>query len=282
MADDNKNIPPSAGEAAKEIMEDDKDVAENKVETVDRKTYEDSKKLASAVDYGNKSGAGWKVATLLLAIVAIGACGACVYMSLNESNGGSSNDSNRTKCDVKVADGVDNVEKGDTGDIATSTSSDVVLKFKKSGINLNMGSKFTVLNSAYSQDPVGNPYEQIVLGGLSENTTGAQNIPDFATGNLPTYDFNEASETGYWMVMATLSVYEKSWWDAMGVDNDIAEAEANGVAPAYNIVYRDDNYIISYNHPQNVVSDEGWARDWEVATHDAFEAIFKDSANWSK
>lgn len=290
MADDNKNIPPSAGEAAKEIMDDDKNAVENKVETVDRKTYEDSKKLASAVDYGNKSGAGWKVATLLLAIVAIGACGACVYMSLNESNGGSSNDSNRTKCDVKVADGVDNVEKGDTVEttdspnITRTDSGEYILTFLESGISVNLGSNYEFINYSYSASaPFDDNFsERINIGGLSKNTTGAQNIPEYASGR---YEFGGGTAEDLkrdWSSLVYLDVYSKTYYDA-NIQPKIDEIKANGGPVMYGTeVYRDDDYVVVYSHAQNSMSQTDWEQEWEMATFHELENAVKNSANWSR
>ena len=290
MADDNNKIPPSAGEAAKEIMDDDKNTAENKVETVDRNTYEDSKKLATAVDYGNKSGTGWKVATLILAIVAIGACGACVYMSLNESTGSSSNDNGKTKCNVAVEDGLDDVEKGDTGtttdspNITRTDTGDYVLTFLESGISVNLGSNYEFINYSYSASA---PYdddwsERINIGGLSKNTNGYQNIPEYAGGR---YEFGGGTADDLkreWSPLVYLSVYSASYYDT-NIQPKIDEFNQNGGPVMYGSeVYRDNDYVVVYSHTQNSMSQTDWEQEWEMATFQELENAVKNSENWSR
>ena len=66
------------------------------------------------------------------------------------------------------------------------------------------------------------------------------------------------------------------------MDGKAAEAEANGVGTNYKVVYRDEEYIVTYTHPQNTISSDGWEREWEDATNEAFKTIFNDSNNWSR
>lgn len=289
MSDDNKNIPPSAGEAAKEIMDNDKNTAENKVASVNPATYKDSKKLATTVGSNNKGGAGWKIATLLLAIVAIGACGACVYMSLSEGDG-VSKDSNGTKCDIDVADGVDNVEKGDTvgtadsPNITKTDSGEYIVTFLESGISVNLGNNYEFINYSYSASaPYDEGYsERINIGGLSKNTTGAQNIPDYSRGRYEFSGGNADQLKTEWVSLVYLSVYNKTYYDT-NIQPKIDENNANGGPVLYGSeVYRDNDYVVVYSHTQNSMSQTDWEQEWEMATYHELENAVKNSANWSR
>jgi len=230
-----------------------------------------------------KSSKGWMITAIICALGFLGTGGYTIYNLVSGNNGtqkDTSEGGGTANCDIK--DEISGADNTDTGTIAQNQSGDYTVKFRESGISLNLGSKFTVINYAYSQWPAGNASEQIVLGGLSENTWGYQNLPNYAVGSIPATGFDGADGADYWLGMATLSVYQKTWWEAQDMDGKAAEAEANGVSVNYQVVYRDEDYIVTYTHPQNAISSDGWEREWEDATSEAFETIFNDSNNWSR
>lgn len=287
-----KEIPTSAGKAAAEFANDNENIDPS--QNVPKREERDYSSLDEMPTKKKSAGKGWKAATFIFLILALCGAGFCAYLILVKDNpitGCQSNtehNTTATKCDVKEENKTEDpiaqegAEPDTSIDVLPDTSNDYVVQFKKSGIKLNLGSKYTVINASYAQQPSNNAYETVLLGGLSENTSGAQNMPNFAVGSIPAKDFSLAEQSDYWLVMETIYVYNKSWWDAQGMDQKIAGAEANGVATSYNVIYRDDEYVVTYTHPQNIMSDAGWQRDWEEATYKAFEQTLTDSANWTR
>ena len=230
------------------------------------------------------SSKGWMVAAIIFGLGFLGTGGYSIYNAMN--NGGTQQDSTSnggTKCDVKEeVSGTDGV---DTGTIAKTQSGDYQVTLFKSGIKLNLGSGFEFINVDYSSSA---PYdenwsERLAIGGLSTNTTGAQNVPDFATGKYEFAGGGTQDELKHeWAALAFLDVYSKSYWDT-NIQPKIDEAAANG-GPAMwgTIVYSDDDYVVSYTHPQNVLSPAGWEQDWEMATVSALETAIKNTDNWSR
>ena len=273
MADDNKNIPPSAGEAAKVIVDEDKAMNENAQQVSEAKPVSYA---APAQAKSNGGATGWKVASIVFAIIALGAGVACFYFATTK--GGDASDSTGTKC-AETIQNVEQTEKGETGDIATSAEGDYVVNFYKSGLKLNLGSGFEFINLSYSASPSSgqNYVERVAIGGLSKNTTGAQDIPAFARGEIEAY--NSGDNT--WTPLAILTIYDRAYWDA-NIQPGIDEAEANGVATSESKWYKDEKYAVSYSHPQGVVSPEGWQRDWELASVEALQAAIENTDNWSK
>ena len=272
MSDDNKNIPPSAGEAAKGIVEDDK----NSVETPQVTEAKPVTRAIATEEKPKGEAMGWKISAVIFAVMALGASAACFYFATTKDGSGS--DSTGTRC-IEAIENVDTVEKGETGDIATSTSDDFVVDFYKSGLKLNLGSDFEFINLSYSASPSSdmNYVERVAIGGLSKNTTGAQNIPDFARGEIEAY--NGGNNT--WMPLAIITIYDRAYWDT-NMQPGIDEAEANGVATSASKWYKDEKYAVSYSHPQAVVSSEDWERDWELATVEAMQKAIENTSNWSK
>ena len=290
MTDDNKNIPPSAGEAAKAIVEEDRLATETTVQAVNRETYEDSKKFAMAEDVVSKKNTGWKIATVLLGIVAIGACGACVYMSLNEGTISTSNDKGRTKCDVSTENDIDDANKNETGDIAGSPNisrtdtGEYILTFLESGLSVNLGSNYEFINYSYSASaPAGDGWsERINIGGLSKRSDDAQDIPTYSRGRYE-YNGGTAEKLEYeWAALAYLNVYNATFYDT-NIQPMIDEADQNGGPVAYgDVIYRDDNYVVTFSHNQSIMSQSEWEQSWENETYETLKAAVTNTENWSK
>ena len=226
---------------------------------------------------------GWMAAAIIFAIGFLGTGGYIAYDALNK-DGGQKNDtasgSNaQTKCDV--AEGTD---KNETGDIAQNQSGDYVFSFMKSGIKLNIGSDYEFVNYAYSSSPSYDDAwsERVSIGGLSKNTYGYQNIPDFSRGRYQFAGGTEEELRTEWVALMHLDVYSKSYWDEH-IQPSIEETMTNGGPNMWgDLVYSDDNYVILYSHPQNIFSSTDWEQQWEMDTTKALENAAKNSDNWSK
>ena len=228
---------------------------------------------------------GWMIAAIICALGFLGTGGYTIYNLVSgnsDTQKDASEGSGTANCDIKEE--VSEVTEADTGGIAKTQSGDYQVSLFKSGIKLNLGSDFEFINIDYSSNA---PYdenwsERLAIGGLSANTTGAQNIPDFATGK---YEFTGGAQDELkheWAALAFLDVYSKSYWDTT-IQPAIDEAKANGGPAAWgDVVYSDDEYVVSYTHPQNVLSPAGWEQDWELVTVSALETAIKNSDNWSR
>lgn len=278
MADDNKTIPPSAGEAAKEIASDDKNEINNQIQSIEPKSYESVKPVMAESSEKKSGNVGWKVSAIIFALIAIGASCACVMMALKKDD----DSADRAQCET-VAEGetkAGDVEQKTTPEIA----GDNVVKFNRSGVKLKLGDNFEFINYAYSSSGSYNDswYERISVGGLSKNTYGAQNIPDFSRGR---YEFSTGTQDEIrtqWVPLINLDLYEKAVWDT-NIQPQIDDAEANGASSAWGeVVYSDDNYVVAYTHPQNILSSTDWEQQWEMDTVKALESAAKESSNWSK
>jgi hypothetical protein len=267
MPDDNKNIPPSAGEAAKAIAADDLEANEQKVQPVEPKDYEKAKPVA-ADPYSKTEGIGWKISAIIFAVMAIASCCALVVMVMSKDEA----PSNETaKCTDEKS-----VQEPET----PSESDGYTFSFYRSGLKLKLGESMLSLNLDYSSEPPADDtwVERLAIGGLSANTTGAQNIPDYARGR---YEFSAGSAEelrSQWAPLAFVDIYEKQYYD----ETIAQQIEQDDTASWGNVVYSDDQYVVLYSHAQNAFSPEGWEQDWEMASSQAIEAIVKDSANWSK
>lgn len=278
MADDNKTIPPSAGEAAKEIASDDKNEINNQIQSIEPKSYESVKPVMAESSEKKSGHVGWKVSAIIFALIAIGASCACVMMALKKDG----DSADRAQCET-AAEGearADDVEQKTTPEIA----GDNVVKFNRSGVKLKLGDNFEFINYAYSSSGSYNDnwYERISVGGLSKNTYGAQNIPDFSRGR-DEYDTESAGNLmTQWLPLMHLNLYQKNIWDTH-IQPQIDDAEANGASSAWGeVVYSDDNYVVAYTHPQNILSSTDWEQQWEMDTITALESAAKESSNWSK
>ncbi len=280
MTDDNKTMPPSAGEAAKEIASDDKKEISNQMQNIEPKSYENVKPVMAEPSEKKGGNVGWKVSAIIFALIAIGASCACVMMALNKD----SDSADRAKCET-VAGGetkADDVEQKTTPEIAGNYE----VKFNLSGLKLNLGDGFEFINYAYSSSPSYEDSwkERISVGGLSKNTYGAQNIPDFSRGR---YEFSTGTQDELktqWVPLMNLDLYEKSVWDT-NIQPKIDDAVANGGPAMWGdivFVYSDDSYVVVYSHQQNVFSTTDWEQQWEMDTIEALESAAKEPSNWSK
>ena len=278
MADDNKTIPPSAGEAAKEIASDDKNEINNQIQSIEPKSYESVKPVMAESSEKKSGNVGWKVSAIIFALIAIGASCACVMMLMKKDG----DRADRAQCEA-VAEGetkADDVEQKTTPEIA----GDNVVKFNLSGPKLNLGDGFEFINYAYSASPSFEDRwkERISVGGLSTNIYGAQNIPDFSRGR---YEFSTGTQDEIrtqWVPLMNLDLYEKAVWDT-NIQPQIDDALANGGPNMWgDVVYSDDSYVVVYSHQQNVFSTTDWEKQWEMDTITALESVAKESSNWSK
>ncbi len=269
MADDNKNIPPSAGEVAKAIASDDiNSTNNNTVQSVDPKSYENAKSTMPD-PYEKSNNTVWKIMTAIFAVIAIGMSCLCAWMALNKDE--------KTKCETAIVDETKEETKEET---PLNEDDNYSFTFYRSGIKLKLGKSIDRLNLDYSSSApsTSNWVERLAIGGLTPNTTGAQNIPSFASGS---YEFSGGSVdnlAGEWAPLAFLDVYEKTYYD----ESILPHQSEDGPALWGFVVYSDDQYVVMYAHPQNIVSAETWETEWEIETTNVLQADLKDSANWSK
>ena len=288
MSEEEKEMPLSAGQAAAEIVNDNENADPSKEET--KEMPEETKPVSSfqsteGLPVAKKSkGTGWKVATFIFLILTLCGAGFSAYLILVKDNPITSSNNtaeNNTKCKAPEE------TKPEEGATPTPCEGTVVdsrtISFKKSGLKLRLSDNYEFINYSYSSS---SPYDQnwierVAIGGLSKNTNGAQNIPDFSRG---TYEFNGGTEDDFrkeWSALAIITVLPRSYWDT-NVQPTIDEAQANGVAVANIAVYKDDDYVVQYTHPQNIVSKTDWEQEWEITTTQTLENDIKNTNNWSK
>ena len=254
---------------AKAIASDDVKESSQTVQSVDPKKYENAK--ATMEDpYEKSSNAGWKITAVIFAIIAIGTSCACVWMALNKDE--------KTKCEDVAAE-AETKDEG-TKDETISNKDDYYFTFYRSGIKLKLGKSMDRLNLDYSSSApsTSNWVERLAIGGLTPNTTSAQNTPSFASGS---YEFSDSSVdnlAGEWAPLAFLDVYEKTYYD----ESILPHLSEDGPAQWGFVAYSDDQYVVMYSQPQTVVSVETWETEWEIETTNVLQADLKDSANWSK
>ena len=277
MPENEKEIPISAGQAAVEFANDNDNNDPSKKEEImqDSKPSQNYTPVDSAPVAKKSSGTGWKVATFVFLILTLCGAGFCTYLIAVKDNPitGTNNDavSSQKKC-TEEKEATTPSDSNDSGDIADSTvtkdeSGNVKFKFLKSGFVLNLGSDFETINYEYSSEPTG-AIERLYIGGLSKNTTGAQNYPEFAIG-----DNNNGAEGGHsWANLAVVTVYTKASYESIS---------ANGVASPATKVWENGDYVVTYSHPQNIISTDDWSKQWEEATVQALETAIKNEANWS-
>ncbi|GEM_PF-5288230 len=288
MSEEEKEMPLSAGQAAAEIVNDNENADPSKEEA--KEMPEEAKPVSSfqsteGLPVAKKSkGTGWKVATFIFLILTLCGAGFSAYLILVKDNPITSSNNtaeNGTKCKAPEE------TKPEEGTTPTPCEGAVVdsgtISFKKSGLKLRLSDNYEFINYSYSSS---SPYDQnwierVAIGGLSKNTNGAQNIPDFSRG---AYEFNGGTEDDFrkeWSALAIITVLPRSYWDT-NVQPMVDEAQANGVAVANIAVYKDDNYVVQYTHPQNVVSKTDWEQEWEMTTIETLENDIKNTNNWSK
>lgn len=288
MSEDEKEMPLSAGQAAAEIVNDNENADPSKEEK--KEMPEETKPLSSfqsteGLPVAKKSkGTGWKVATFIFLILTLCGAGFSAYLILVKDNPiTSSNDTaeNGTKCKAPEET---KPEEGATPTPCEGTFADSgTISFKKTGLKLRLSDNYEFINYSYSSSA---PYdenwtERLVIGGLSKNTYGYQNIPDFSRG---AYESNGRTEDDFrkgWSALATITVFPRSYWDT-NIQPIIDEAQANGVAAANVVVYKDDDYVVQYTHPQSIMSMTDWEQEWEMATTQTLENDIKNTNNWSK
>lgn len=278
MTDDIKTMPPSAGEAAKEIASDDKNEISNQMQNIEPKSYENVKPVIAEPSEKKGGNVGWKVSAIIFALIAIGASSACVMIALKKDG----DSADRAQCET-IAGGetkAEDAEQKTTPEIA----GDNEVKFNLSGLKLKLGDGFEFINYAYSSSPSYNDswYERISVGGLSKNIYGAQNIPDFSRGR-DEYDTESVGNLmTQWLPLMHLNLYQKNIWDTH-IQPQIDDAAANDGPNVWGeVVYSDDNYVVAYTHPQNILSSTDWEQQWEMDTIAALESAAKESSNWSK
>lgn len=288
MSEEEKEMPLSAGQAAAEIVNDNENADPSKEET--KEMPEETKPVSSfqsteGLPVAKKSkGTGWKVATFIFLILTLCGAGFSAYLIIVKDNPITSSNNtaeNNTKCETPEET---KPEEGTTPTPCEGTFADSgTISFKKTGLKLRLSDNYEFINYSYSSSA---PYdenwtERLVIGGLSKNTYGYQNIPDFSRG---THEYTGGTREDIkkdWSVLATINVYSRSYWDAQ-IQPRIDEAETNGIAVSGTVVYKDDDYVVQYTHPQNVVSETDWEQEWETTTTQTLENDIKNTNNWSK
>lgn len=283
MSEEEKEMPLSAGQAAAEIVNDNENADPSKEET--KEMPEETKPVSSfqsteGLPVAKQSkGTGWKVATFIFLILTLCGAGFSAYLILVKDNpitGCTSLNTDHvttaTKCDVKE-EANNNTTPESTPEISENSNGDFVFTFKKSGLKLNLGSNFETINYEYSSEPNG-MIEKLTLGGLSKNTTGAQNYPGFVYGN----DNSDVAVTieeqnNHWDSFASVFIMTNAQYD-----NLVSSGE--GVYMGQK-AYSNDQYTVLYRGPQNVTSQSDWEQDWEVRTANAFKEAILNESNWS-
>ncbi len=288
MSEEEKEMPLSAGQAAAEIVNDNENADPSKEEK--KEMPEETKPVSNfqsteGLPVAKKSkGTGWKVATFIFLILTLCGAGFSAYLILVKDNPITSSNNtteNGTKCKTPEET---KPEEGTTPTPCEGTFVDSgTISFKKTGLKLKLSDNYEFINYSYSSSA---PYDQnwierVAIGGLSKNTNGAQNIPDFSRG---AYEFNGGTEDDFrkgWSALAIITVFSRSYWDS-NIQPMIDEAQANGVAAANVEVYKDDDYVVQYTHPQSIMSMTDWEQEWEMTTTQTLENDIKNTNNWSK
>lgn len=271
-----KEIPTSAGKAAAEFTNDNENVDPS--QNIPKREERDYSSLDEMPTKKKSAGKGWKAASFIFLILALCGAGFCAYLILVKDNpitGCQSNtehSTTTTKCDVKE-EANNNTTPEATPEISENSNGDFVFTFKKSGLKLNLGSDFETINYEYSSEPIG-MIEKLTLGGLSKNTTGAQNYPGFVYGN----DNSDVAVTieemnNHWDSFASVFIMTNAQYD-----NLVSSGE--GVYMGQK-AYSNDQYTVLYRGPQNVTSQSDWEQDWEVRTANAFKEAILNESNWS-
>ena len=271
-----KEIPTSAGKAAAEFTNDNENVDPS--QNIPKREERDYSSLDEMPTKKKSAGKGWKAASFIFLILALCGAGFCAYLILVKDNpitGCQSNtehSTTATKCDVKE-EASNNTTPEATPEISENSNGDFVFTFKKSGLKLNLGSDFETINYEYSSEPIG-MIEKLTLGGLSKNTTGAQNYPGFVYGN----DNNDTAVTieemdRHWDSFASVFIMTNAQYD-----NLVSSGESVYMGEK---AYSNDQYTVLYRGPQNVTSQSDWEQDWEVRTANAFKEAILNESNWS-
>lgn len=289
MSEEEKEMPLSAGQAAAEIVNDNENADPSKEEKKEmpEETKPVSNFKATEGIPKKSSGTGWKVATFIFLILTLCGAGFSAYLILVKDNPITSSNNtaeNGTKCKTPEET---KPEEGTTPAPATPcegvVADDRAILLRKSGIKLKLSDNYEFINYSYSSS---SPYDQnwterLAIGGLSKNTNGYQNIPDFSRGTKEFSGGTIEDAKADWSSLATIFVYTRSYWDAQ-IQPVIDEAQANGAGNGGNVVYKDDEYVVQYMHPQDVISMTDWEKEWEMTTVQTLENDIKNTNNWSK
>ena len=257
-----------AEEAAEEAIEEDA-----KAEEDDWKDKEENKvymKIDSVEEPKAKTGAGWKVATIIFALLAIAGCGAAAYLFLFD---GTTKFLGREV--VSKVEGTKTPATPGTADQPTDTPIAASANTRYIYLDgydyaLKVPDTLTYLSFNYDQFNMGDASSSTFDGNYSTLTVSAavtgvdhQSAPEF---------IEDGVEDGF-VILGSITIGRVN--PAFKDDNLLGEPVLTGIGS-------DGGRNVYYDHPQQLHSTSKWSADWETKTITEIEKWLTSKDNYIK